>query len=136
MGVDLGIVAVLALALGGGAQLVGVLLPKWIWLTTAIPVAVGVIIGILPLTYFFITVAVTGRTVGKALMGIRVVAKDGRRLPVVRSLLRTIAYLISLVPLFAGFLWVLVDSDRRGWHDHIAGSRVVFADNGHPSDHA
>lgn len=136
MAVDLGIVAVLALALGGGAQLVGVLLPKWIWLTTAIPVAVGVIIGILPLAYFFITVAVTGRTVGKALMGIRVVAKDGRRLPVMRSLLRAIAYLISLVPLFGGFLWVLVDSDRRGWHDHIAGSRVVFADSGHPSDHA
>jgi uncharacterized RDD family membrane protein YckC len=51
---------------------------------------------------------------------------DGRRLGFARTLLRTIAYLVSLVPLFAGFLWILVDRDRRGWHDHIAGSRVVF----------
>jgi uncharacterized RDD family membrane protein YckC len=133
---DLGIVAVLDLALGGGAQLVAVLLPKWIWLTTAIPAAVGVVIAVLPFAYFFITVAVTGRTVGKALMGIQIVAKDGRSLPVLRSLLRTVAYVISLVPLFGGFLWILIDNDRRGWHDHIAGSRVVFADSGHPSDHA
>jgi uncharacterized RDD family membrane protein YckC len=136
MVVDLGIVAVLALSLGGAAQLVAVLLPKWVWLTTAIPAAVGVVIAVLPLAYFFITVAVTGRTVGKALMGIQIVAKDGRQLPVLRSLLRTVAYLISLVPLFGGFLWILIDSDRRGWHDHIAGSRVVFADSVRPSDHA
>ena len=136
MVVDLGIVAVLALSLGGAAQLVEVLLPKWVWLTAAIPAAVGVLIGVLPLAYFFITVAVTGRTVGKAMMGIRVVAKDGRQLSALRSLLRTVAYLVSLVPLFGGFLWILIDGDRRGWHDHIAGSRVVFANSGHPSDHA
>lgn len=136
MAVDLGVISALALALGGAAQLLTLFLPKSGWLTTAIPAAVGVVIGLLPFAYFFITVAVTGRTLGKGLMGIRVVGKDGRQLPVVRALLRTVAYLISLVPLFAGFLWILIDKDRRGWHDHIAGSRVVFADNARPSDHA
>lgn len=136
MVVDLGIVTVLALGLGGAAQLVALLLPKWVWLTTAVPAAVGVLIAVLPLSYFFITVAVTGRTVGKAMMGIRVVAKDGRPLPVARALMRAVAYLISLVPLFGGFFWILVDRDRRGWHDYIAGSRVVFAGNGRSSDHA
>jgi uncharacterized RDD family membrane protein YckC len=64
--------------------------------------------------------------VGKAVMGIRVVGINGRRLPPARALVRTVAYLVSLVPLFAGFLWVLVDRERRGWHDHIARSRVVY----------
>jgi uncharacterized RDD family membrane protein YckC len=136
MAVDLGVIAVFALALGGGAQLVALLLPKWVWLTTAVPAAAGAVIAVLPFAYFFITVAVTGRTVGKGLMGIRVVAKDGRKLRLVRAMLRTVAYLISLVPLFGGFLWILIDKDRRGWHDHIAGSRVVFADEARHSDHA
>jgi uncharacterized RDD family membrane protein YckC len=136
MAVDLGVISALALALGGAAQLLALFLPKSGWLATAIPAAAGVVIGVLPFAYFFITVGVTGRTVGKGLMGIRVLGKDGRQLPVVRALLRTVAYLISLVPLFAGFLWILIDKDRRGWHDHIAGSRVVFAHDERPSDHA
>jgi uncharacterized RDD family membrane protein YckC len=108
------------------AELVGLLLPKWVWLTTAIPAVVGAAASFVPLVYFVTAVAITGRTVGKAVMGIRVVGINGRRLPPARALVRTVAYLVSLVPLFAGFLWVLVDRERRGWHDHIARSRVVY----------
>ena len=25
-----------------------------------------------------------------------------------------------------GFIWILLNRDRRGWHDYIAGSRVVY----------
>jgi uncharacterized RDD family membrane protein YckC len=126
MAIDLAVISVMALAAGGAAQLVQLLLPKWIWLTTAIPAVVTVVIAVLPLAYFSTTGTVAGQTVGKGLMGLHVVRMDGRRLGFARTLLRTIAYLVSLVPLFAGFLWILVDRDRRGWHDHIAGSRVVF----------
>jgi uncharacterized RDD family membrane protein YckC len=126
MAVDLALISVATLGAGVAAQLVGVLLPKWIWLATAIPAVVTAVIAVLPLAYFLTTVAVTGQTVGKAMMGLRIVRMDGRRLGFARTLLRTLAYLVSLVPLFAGFLWILVDEDRRGWHDHIAGSRVVF----------
>ena len=59
-------------------------------------------------------------------MGLRIQRVGGGRLSVGRSLLRTLAYLVSLIPLFAGFLWVAVDPQRRAWHDHIAGSQVVF----------
>jgi uncharacterized RDD family membrane protein YckC len=34
---------------------------------------------------------------------------------------------LSALPLFAGFLWVLIDDERRGWHDRFAGTQVVYA---------
>lgn len=126
MAVDLAIISVTALGAGVAAQLVQVVLPKWIWLAAAIPAVITVVIAILPLAYFLITVALTGQTVGKYLMGLHVVRMDGRRPGFARALARAIAYVISLVPLFAGFFWVLIDQDRRGWHDHLAGTRVVF----------
>lgn len=126
MAVDLAVIAVAALGAGVAGVLAQLLLPKWVWLTWAIPAAVTTVMVIIPFAYFLIAVAVSGQTVGKAVMGLRIVRMDGRRPGFTRALVRTLAYLVSLVPLFAGFLWILVDSDRRGWHDHIAGSRVVF----------
>lgn len=127
MVVDLALIAVAALGAGVAGVLAQLLLPKWVWLTWAIPAAVTSVIVILPFAYFWLTVAVSGQTVGKGVMGLRIVRIDGRRPGFIRALVRTLAYLVSLVPLFAGFLWILVDSNRRGWHDHIAGSRVVFS---------
>jgi uncharacterized RDD family membrane protein YckC len=126
MAIDLSVITSAVVGATMLTELIGAVLPKWVWLSTAIPVAVGAVASFVPLIYFSAAVAITGRTLGKAVMGIRVVGLDGRRLPTTRSLLRTVAYLASLLPLFAGFLWVLVDGDRRGWHDHIARSRVVY----------
>jgi uncharacterized RDD family membrane protein YckC len=75
--------------------------------------AVAAVASFVPLIYLSAAVAITGRTVGKAVMGIRVVGLDGQPLHAARSLLRTVAYLVSLLPLFAGFLWALVDRERR-----------------------
>ncbi|HSS92682.1 MAG TPA: RDD family protein [Candidatus Dormibacteraeota bacterium] len=127
MAIDLGVIVTVIVVGTLLAELIGLVLPKWVWLSTAIPAAVGAVVSFVPLIYFFLAVAITGRTAGKAVMGVRVVGLDGRPLPVGRALLRTVAYLVSLIPLFAGFLWVLVDGQRRGWHDHIARSRVVYA---------
>jgi uncharacterized RDD family membrane protein YckC len=126
MAIDLGVIVfaiVMGAVLGAALQLV---LPHWSWLSTAIPAGIAAVSSFIPFVYFSALVAVTGRTIGKSVMGIRVVAADGRRLSASRSLLRTIGYLVSLLPLFAGFVWVLFDRDRRGWHDHLAGSRVVY----------
>lgn len=127
MAVDLALIAVAALGAGVAGVLAQLLLPKWVWLTWAIPAAVTGVIVIIPFAYFCISVALSGQTAGKAVMGLRIVRIDGRRPGFIRALVRTLAYLVSLVPLFAGFLWILVDPHRRGWHDHIAGSRVVFS---------
>jgi len=131
MSIDLAVVVVAILAAGSMTQIVDLLLPRWPGVTQALQIAVGAVVSIAPAGYFIVIVAVTGRTLGKGLMGIRIVSRDGPRLSAARSLVRTLAYIVSLLPLGAGFWAVLFDSERRGWHDHMAGSRVV-----HDSRHA
>ena len=78
------------------------------------------------LAYFSIFVNLTGRTPGKWLMGLQVVSSDGAAMGPGRSVLRFLGYIVSLLPLGAGFLWVLGDDERRGWHDHIARTQVIY----------
>lgn len=66
-----------------------------------------------------------GQTPGKRLLGIMVVNIHGERPSVVRSLLRTVAYLLSALPVSIGFLWVGFDRERRALHDWVAGTYVV-----------
>jgi uncharacterized RDD family membrane protein YckC len=126
MAIDLFVITTVVLGATFLTELIGAVLPRWGWLNGAVTAAVGAVVSFVPLIYFSAALALTGRTVGKAVMGIRVLGLDGRPLSATRSLMRTVAYVVSLLPLFAGFLWVLVDHDRRGWHDHIARSRVVY----------
>jgi uncharacterized RDD family membrane protein YckC len=42
--------------------------------------------------------------------------------------LRLIGLVLCIVPLFAGFLPVLVDDRRRGCHDMLAGTVVVYVE--------
>jgi uncharacterized RDD family membrane protein YckC len=76
--------------------------------------------------YHLFFLALIGQTPGKALMGLRVVTQEGRRLSPYRALLRIVAYLVSGIPFFLGFLWILVDDRRQGWHDKIAGTHVIY----------
>ncbi|MDE2038759.1 MAG: RDD family protein [Elusimicrobia bacterium] len=66
-----------------------------------------------------------GATIGKRLMGLRVVRRDGRSLGAARSLARALGHLVSM-PLFdLGFLLALVHPEGRALHDLLAGSVVV-----------
>jgi uncharacterized RDD family membrane protein YckC len=76
--------------------------------------------------YFVFFFSTTGQTVGKAIMGLRVVTIDGKRMGVRRSFVRTLCYTVSLAPLGLGFLWVLGEDRRRAWHDKIAHTYVLY----------
>jgi uncharacterized RDD family membrane protein YckC len=76
--------------------------------------------------YFIFLFSTTGQTVGKAIMGLRVVTTDGKRMGVKRSFIRTLCYTLSLMPLGLGFLWVLGEDRRRAWHDKIAHTYVLY----------
>jgi uncharacterized RDD family membrane protein YckC len=129
MVIDIAIILVMVAIVSSLAQLGALLLPKRLSVSPELPEAIGTFVTLMPFVYFFLTTTVIGRTAGKELMGLRVVRTDGSRLSVFRSLFRVFAYLVSLIPLGAGFLWILVDRDRRGWHDHMVGSRVVHRDS-------
>ncbi len=81
---------------------------------------------LLIIAYNVVGWSVFGRTPGKAFFGLAVTTTDGARPGVLRSLLRFVGYVLSTIPLGAGFLWVIVDDHRRGWHDLLAGTRVVY----------
>jgi uncharacterized RDD family membrane protein YckC len=59
------------------------------------------------------------------LMRVRVrTAGDGRTPGVGRSVVRVIGLVVSIVPMFAGFLPVLFDRRRRALPDYLAGTVV------------
>ena len=66
-----------------------------------------------------------GATLGKWLMGVRVIGTDGRSLGVVRSLLRAAGYFISTPFFNFGFVIALFQPESRALHDLIAGTVVV-----------
>jgi uncharacterized RDD family membrane protein YckC len=68
---------------------------------------------------------VTGQTPGKWLLGLKVQRLGGGRLTFGRALLRFVGYVLSALPFYAGFLWVL-GPRRRAWHDRLARTEVVY----------
>ena len=60
------------------------------------------------------------------LMGLRVLAADGDPPHFFRAIVRLIGLVICIIPLFAGFLPVLVDNRRRGVLDMLARTTVVY----------
>jgi len=65
-------------------------------------------------------------TPGKILLKLSVVdARTGNALSLKQSVVRYFAYIVSMIPLCAGFLWILFDLRKQAWHDKIAGSVVV-----------
>ena len=67
----------------------------------------------------------TGQSVGKKLMGIKVIPVTGGMMTYKKALVRYLGYLISEIPFFFGFIWIAIDKDKQGWHDRIAGTYVV-----------
>jgi uncharacterized RDD family membrane protein YckC len=77
--------------------------------------------------YFVGSWSLTGQTAGMRVMSIRVERGKGGRLPVWRGLVRLVGIVLAAIPLFAGYLMILVSDRRRGLQDWLAGSVVVFA---------
>jgi uncharacterized RDD family membrane protein YckC len=78
------------------------------------------------LSYPILFWMVAGQTPGKALLGLRVVRLDQRKITFGCAARRCVGYWISALPLMLGFAWVLVDERRQGWHDKLADTCVVY----------
>ena len=81
--------------------------------------------------YFVLFTAAGGQTIGKMATAIRVVphTADGGsgRLAFSTAVLRTTAYIASLLPAGLGFVPILFSQDGRTLHDRLADTRVVKA---------
>jgi uncharacterized RDD family membrane protein YckC len=76
-------------------------------------------------TYFVTFWATVGQTPGMRMMDLVVSTSEGGSPGVGRSIVRVIGLALAIIPLFAGFLPVLVDDRRRGLHDLLAGTVVL-----------
>lgn len=74
--------------------------------------------------YFILLHGMEGKTIGKWLLGLKVVAADQEPITYRQAALRCAAGLLSFFSVI-GVLWILFHREKRGWHDLIARTWVV-----------
>ena len=90
------------------------------------PIDVVVQLGV-PCFYTILFWRLKGATPGKMIVEIKIVDAETLLEPSVRSLIgRYFAYIVSTIPLCLGFLWVAWGKDKRGFHDKLAGTAVIY----------
>jgi uncharacterized RDD family membrane protein YckC len=77
--------------------------------------------------YFSYQWALSGRTIGMAVLGIRVVRSDGAPIGWKQAVVRTITLPLSFLILGLGFLGILTNRNRHALHDRLAGTAVVYS---------
>ncbi len=77
--------------------------------------------------YFVLFWLLAGQTIGQRVMGVQVVRLDGHHMGFRRSLVRWIFMQLCFLTLGIGFLWVLIDDRRMGWHDKAARTCVLYS---------
>jgi uncharacterized RDD family membrane protein YckC len=78
-------------------------------------------------TYYVVLWMLTGQTIGMAIAGVRVVRADGTNIFLRQSLMRMIGFFLCVLSLGFGFVRVIWDDRRQGWHDKLANSYVVYS---------
>ena len=98
-------------------------------LASGIIVAFIDIPGIFPflfVSYHTIFTYKLGQTPGKMMLGLQVVDANDHQPTLKQILLREVlGKIIVFLIMFVGFLWVLWDPKKRGWHDYIGGTYVI-----------
>lgn len=89
------------------------------------------VIGIYSLCYFslvniylFLFMLSASQTPGMKFRGLSVVTLDGVLLDPKRACLRGLGYLISILPLLLGFVWMLIDPEHLTWADKVSATYV------------
>jgi uncharacterized RDD family membrane protein YckC len=119
--VDILIQFVVVVVLG----VISVVLAVIFWPLSVISALLIIAVSILYFPYFWVQ---SGQTPGMSIMKIKVVRDaDGGPITWGPAILRWIGFWISTVVFYIGFIWIFVDTRRRGWMDLIAGTVVVAA---------
>lgn len=134
-----GIAADFFVRTSGIGQLLRLLAGELPWITplriflvsTSFELIVAIVFGYCYFAFFYLF---GGATIGKYLLGLRVVSADGGRLAPTQAAFRVFAYALSAFALYLGFLAVLVDDQRRGWHDRLSNSAVVHRWHARPDE--
>lgn len=86
--------------------------------------------GIIWYVYMILSTMCWRASLGKRAFGLEVLNEKGENLTFKQSLFRFIVgYAISGMLLGLGFLAITRDKEKKGWHDQLAGTMVVFSEN-------
>lgn len=93
----------------------------------AVAVAVGVVGALAWMLRNLSRQGESGQTLGKRLVGLRLVGRYDQRRPVgaARSIARQVLHVVDTAPAMLGWLWPLVDANGQTFADKIAGTVVV-----------
>ena len=93
-----------------------------------LPVVGGLVLVAWAVFYCAYPLAVGGRTLGMAVVGLRAVRADGSDLDLrAGPSCEVLAFPLSFLLFGFGFLLILLKRDRRALHDLVAGTAVVYA---------
>lgn len=90
------------------------------------PLVASIILGAWAFFYFAAQWSLSGKTLGMALFGIRVVRTDGSYIGTRQAIIRALVLPISVAVFFLGFLGILTNRRRKAWQDHAADTVVVY----------
>lgn len=122
----IGVVQSLVGVLFGGATLFAMNSSQDVAAVTGTAVLLNLLSLIISVGYFVGYQGYSGQTLGKKVMGIRVVDGQGKKPSYFTFFLReVVGKLISGIILFIGYLMVLWDGKKQGLHDKIASTYVV-----------
>lgn len=87
----------------------------------------GIWLFILKPAYYIYFHKVSGQTIGKQVLGLKVIRVSGKELSWVDSFFRLVSLSIgsSIFSLFLGVFWIAVDKNKQGWHDKVADTFVI-----------
>jgi len=123
--IDAALITLVDIVIGVGASLILGLLHIPHELRTLL-LALGTALFIVgSIAYFVVFWSTTGQSPGARVMQIRVLTTDGGRVTPKWAILRCVGVVLAALPLFAGFVRILFDSQRRGFQDRLAHTIVV-----------
>jgi uncharacterized RDD family membrane protein YckC len=93
---------------------------------TIAPIWSALLLGGWAFMYFTVPLALAGRTFGKAVVGLRVVGRDGSPLRLGQAIIRVLVLPLSIVLLGLGLVGALFGRHRRTLHDVAARSVEVI----------
>jgi uncharacterized RDD family membrane protein YckC len=92
-------------------------------------VFIAMVAFVVSLGYFPWFWARNGQTPGMMFFHLRVVRdRDGGPISGGQAIMRLIGLWVSQAVFYLGYIWILIDSRRRGWQDLIAGTIVIEVD--------
>ena len=89
---------------------------------------ISIIMYVAMTAYFVLLTYITGRTIGKRIMRLKVVSVDAERKPTLIEILyrETFGRFLSGIVLCIGYFMIMIGDEKEALHDYLADTRVIY----------